>query len=302
MRLLIGYDGSPGADAAIDELSQAGLPAVCEAVVLSVADGYLPPEPPLSDVAARTGYDHLHREMLAQVERCRTQAQRAADHLKQVYPGWAAQAEAIADSPGWGVIRCAEGWSGAPRVDLVVVGATGKSTLGKMVLGSVSHKVVTYARCSVRIARFAGSLDQDLQLLIGVDGSPDASTAVRAVGSRNWPVGTRIRVVCVADSRMSMMHSSLPTQGAPSADEFAEVIAERAAEELRGVGLTVTKHVTKGDAKQELLKQAEEVAADCVFVGARGLSWVDRILLGSVSTTVAMRAACSVEVVRSPAA
>jgi hypothetical protein len=47
---------------------------------------------------------------------------------------------------------------------------------------------------------------------------------------------------------------------------------------------------------------AEEVAravlADCIFVGARGLSQVERFLLGSVSSAVAARASCSVEVVR----
>lgn len=300
MRLLIGYDGSPGADAALDELRQGGLPAKCDAIVLSVADGFIPPEPALSDVAARNQYDHFHREVLAQVERCRVQAQRAADHLKRGFPGWAVQAEAIADSPGWGVIRRAEGWEGGSRADLVAVGATGRSALGRMLLGSVAHKVVTYAQCSVRVSRLAtGRADTNVQLLVGVDGSPDAFAAVRAVCSRYWPAGTNVHVVCVIDTRLKAMHAALR---ASDADEVAEILAEQAASELRGVGLAVTKHVAQGDAKDELLKQAEQVSANCVFVGARGLSRVNRILLGSVSTGVAMRAACSVEVARSPGA
>ena len=38
MKILIAYDGSPCADAALDDLRRAGLPCEAEAVVLSVAD------------------------------------------------------------------------------------------------------------------------------------------------------------------------------------------------------------------------------------------------------------------------
>jgi hypothetical protein len=41
--LLIGYDGSEHADAAIDDLQRAGLPQDVEAIVLTVVDAFLPP-------------------------------------------------------------------------------------------------------------------------------------------------------------------------------------------------------------------------------------------------------------------
>ena len=44
--------------------------------------------------------------------------------------------------------------------------------------------------------------------------------------------------------------------------------------------------------------EAEKWGADCIFVGARGLNGLERLLLGSVSTAVASYAHCSVEVVR----
>src|SRR4026207_1539289 len=43
MKVLIGYDGSECADAALDDLMQAGLPATGGAPILSVAGGWLPP-------------------------------------------------------------------------------------------------------------------------------------------------------------------------------------------------------------------------------------------------------------------
>jgi nucleotide-binding universal stress UspA family protein len=75
------------------------------------------------------------------------------------------------------------------------------------------------------------------------------------------------------------------------------VVADAAAQQLVKAGLAATAHVIDGDPKHALVAAAREWQADCVFVGARGLTRVERFLLGSVSTSVAMRAPCSVEVV-----
>src|SRR5215216_7095641 len=48
MKILIGYDGSECADAALDDLTHAGLPATGEAHIQSVAEVWLPPPPPSS--------------------------------------------------------------------------------------------------------------------------------------------------------------------------------------------------------------------------------------------------------------
>jgi nucleotide-binding universal stress UspA family protein len=54
----------------------------------------------------------------------------------------------------------------------------------------------------------------------------------------------------------------------------------------------------KGDPKQILIEEAESWQADSIFVGAKGMRGIERLLLGSVSAAVAARAHCSVEVVR----
>jgi len=48
MKILTAYDGSNCAVAALDDLSQSGLPREAEAVVISVAELWLPPTPPSS--------------------------------------------------------------------------------------------------------------------------------------------------------------------------------------------------------------------------------------------------------------
>jgi nucleotide-binding universal stress UspA family protein len=46
------------------------------------------------------------------------------------------------------------------------------------------------------------------------------------------------------------------------------------------------------------VNEANAWKADCIFVGARGLTHIKRFFMGGVSTAVAAQAHCSVEVVR----
>jgi nucleotide-binding universal stress UspA family protein len=53
-----------------------------------------------------------------------------------------------------------------------------------------------------------------------------------------------------------------------------------------------------GDPSKILVSEANTWKADCIFVGAKGLGGIARILIGSVSSSVTARARCSVEVIR----
>jgi hypothetical protein len=70
---------------------------------------------------------------------------------------------------------------------MVLMGARGHSVFGgRLILGSVSQRVLYEASCSVRIARVKRTdSDSPIRLLIGVDHSKDSNAAVEAVFSRN---------------------------------------------------------------------------------------------------------------------
>jgi hypothetical protein len=107
--------------------------------------------------------------------------------VQTVFPAWDVRAEACADSPAWAVIKQVDTW----QPDLVVVGSHGRSAVGRWLLGSVSHKILTEARCSVRVGRSrTPPAAPSVRLLLGVDGSPDAAAAVHAVAGRAWPAGS----------------------------------------------------------------------------------------------------------------
>ncbi|MGH8069352.1 MAG: universal stress protein [Candidatus Entotheonellia bacterium] len=77
--------------------------------------------------------------------------------------------------------------------------------------------------------------------------------------------------------------------------------ADAALDDLRWAGLTGFSVLREGHPQRALLEEIARWGADGVFVGSRGLGQVKRFLLGSVSAAMAMRAHCSVEVVRTAA-
>jgi nucleotide-binding universal stress UspA family protein len=314
MHIVIGYDDSECARAALGDLAFAGLPADTEALVLAVVDAFLPPEgeradavlPRLAEVRV-----HVRDAMRSHYDA----AASAAESLRARFPGWTVHTEACADSPAWAIIKRAEGYDGGvggERADLVVVGSQGKSAIERLWIGSVSAKVLAHARCSVRIARAraAGAGGAPPRLVVGVDGSPDALAAVESIAARPWPAGTQVLVAAFdhgLDVGMEAMArlEAYPrgSDARPTARAWAEAIAREAADSLaRCPHLSVAISVETGEPKQGLVERAGafgEHGADCIFVGARGMRRIERFLLGSVSTHVATTAPCSVEVVRS---
>jgi nucleotide-binding universal stress UspA family protein len=75
-------------------------------------------------------------------------------------------------------------------------------------------------------------------------------------------------------------------------------ILDRAAQPFEQAGLTVKRELLEGPAAQSILKVAETRECDLIVVGARGLSELGGLLLGSVSHTVISHATCPVLVAR----
>lgn len=305
MKILIGYDGSECADAALEDLKSAGLPTTGEALVMSLADIFLPPS-----VDEETFPSYVPDEVRLAQERAENElkeaeslSERASERVKKNLPEWQVSYKVLADSPAWALIRTADEWN----ADLIIVGAQGHSVLGgRLILGSVSQRVLYEASCSVRVAR--GRLRRSnvpLRLLVGVDNSAFSNAAVDAVGRRGWPTATQVRLLTVVDTVMAITSDlSQPsimkwvaTEDENNWDQIRQTF-KPLVDKLRSVGLHAEVTIRRGNPKDEIVEEAESWEADCIFVGAKGMRGIDRLLLGSVSSAVSARAHCSVEVVR----
>lgn len=293
MKILIGYDGSTQAEAVLVDLRRAGLPQKVEARVVSISEEWMPAPTSIGGVAT------TFRKFESQAEDAALKlAQSAEAVLKTLFPDWQIQAEAATGSPGNILIRMSDEW----KPDLIVVGSQGRTALGRFFFGSVSHKVLYQADCSVRIAR-DGRKDPTapVRLIVGVDGSPDSDAAVKAISTRQWPKGSEACVVCglwfpppVTSEQMAIeVEKWIVAEKTRTSDAV-----EAAVRKLQEIGLATSSVVKETDPKGLLCAEAESRDADCIFVGATGMGRIERMFIGSVSSSVAIRAHCSVEVVR----
>jgi len=308
MKILVAYDGSESAHAALDDLKRAGLAAGAEVLVMTLADVFVPP--PNNEEIDNTFPMHVpewirraHERAQHKLEEAEALAKKAGQQIRLSFPNWYVRYEAQADSPAWALIRTADQW----KPDLIVMGAQGHALFGgRLILGSISQRVLYEASCSVRIARSSRKdRDEAIRILIGVDNSTDSSAAVDAVCSRKWPRGSEVGLIAVVDTVMPIT----PNPAEPSVVKWIEVGNEESwdqvrqffepyATRLRAVGLHSEVLIRRGNPADQILNEAHTWGADCIFLGARGTRGIDRLLLGSVSSAVSARAHCSVEVVR----
>lgn len=264
----------------IDDLQNAGIPADCHALVVSVAERWLPP-PSVYEVATAPsvarGKDHAAR--LATL---------GATQVSVRHPTWKVEHESHSGSPARVIVQRAKDWN----AQLVVVGSLGHNAIERMFIGRVSQKVANEAHCSVRISR-GKRLAGVLRLLLAFDGRPGSEAAAAAIATRTWPKRTQVRLVAAT----GFNSAPLGEHGTPDSAPLDGLIVP-VAQMLVEAGLNVQTAVQEADPKNLIVEEAVRCKSHCIFVGCNDHSIVERLLLGTVSAALISRAPCSVEVVR----
>lgn len=300
MRILIGYDGSKASDAMLLELDRAGLPPGTEALVLRMVTPWVSYAPGNEEGiaqwpsnAARIQYERTFAE---QVDLARKSVEKAAASLAGRFPDWKIRVEASAGNAAQGLLSRAAAW----KADLVMVADQGRTAAGRFFFGSVSEKILRHSTAPVRLVRKVRRHKGPTRILLGYDGSRGADEAVRELTARKWAAGTQIRILAVVDLRDAGL-SWLPSDSedlAGRASAWLDRKAGEALDRLASSGLVAERRIRVGDARRLLLEEASRWRADCIFLGSRGLGGFESRMLGSVSSSVALRAGCPVEIIR----
>ena len=188
--------------------------------------------------------------------------------------------------------------------DILVVGSRGLGGFKGLLLGSVSHQVVTHAPCpTVIVPRAAGAWAATrvgpASIVVGIDGSSNSSAALQWAARRAHGADAIVRAVYVW--RFPAVAVAPPPIGAwadpasASADAAMDALAAfiAAAELPRDVRVVPT--IREGSGAKVLLDEGQH--ADLLVVGARGHEGFVGLLLGSVATAVMHHARCPVAVI-----
>ena len=228
-------------------------------------------------------------------------AEQGAARLRAVFPEWRVETSGDVGSVASAILQRAREVS----AEIIFIGSHSRSAVGRFFLGSVSQKVATEAKCSVRICRPRAASGAALRLLVAVDGSLPSMAAVRAVAERMWPAETVVAVVNVVEPALRPGLSELPPEDAAeilrqheARLDWLEAVGTAAHRQLKIPGLVPERHTLNGEPKHTLIEWAEHWNADCLFVGSAGLQHADTATLGTVASALAVRARCSVEIVR----
>ncbi|MGB7846196.1 MAG: universal stress protein [Candidatus Acidiferrum sp.] len=290
MRILVGVDGSSSSGAVIEEAASRPWPAGSEFAVVQVVDPFFFPKAPL----------------LLEEAKKNTELTLAEQAKPLVDAGWQVSINVILDNPRHALPRAASEW----KAELVLLGSHGRGAVGRLLLGSTAQAVLRHAACSVEIVRRAqkeetGSALEGMRVLIPTDGSEYAEAALQSVADRPWPTGSEFKII--ASPEYPVLVGEYPYYAPEQLADLLKNSREHASESAKAgagllakAGLKVSSEVTepKETPAHAILSSAEKWSADLIVMGSHGRRGFDRLILGSVSETVALHAKCSVEVTR----
>ena len=192
--------------------------------------------------------------------------------------------------------------------DLVLVGLKGASDSPEFLLGSVAHKVIKYAPCSVLVAKKESEAIS--KVLVPLDGSKYSDEVVQFLLRMPLPHHTEVIVMTVVQSfaaafvkayTLDLERDQQITAELQKAEEkAAQQLMVEAENQFRKASYKVSAIVARGDPSREILREAAEQNVDLIAMGTRGLTGVRSFLLGSVAQRIAGYSRASVLVVRSP--
>ena len=268
--IVAGTDGSPKAEAAVD---QAGAEALRRDLPLRLIYGFAP-------LYGYAGLDPMPADEILRA--CPAIVDHEVERVRLMFPELDVSGEVIVADPAVALVE------ESSKAAVVYVGARGLGVVRRLLLGSVSSKVATYAKCPVVVVRGPAG-DPKGPVVVGVspeDGSPDeleyAFNAARSLG-------VDVRVV------QAHQHAAANVEFLPP-DVMREFVASRALaveERIRErVKIVQDEHpdvhsaldVMPGHAVDALLEASKN--ASLVVVGASRKGALASRFLGSVTQGV----------------
>jgi hypothetical protein len=169
------------------------------------------------------------------------------------------------------------------NVDMIIMGTHGKTGMKRLMMGSVTAKVIGHAPCNILVLPLNAKVECK-NVLIATDGSKYSEAAASEALGIAKRCGSSLLVISVASSEAEIA----------SAKDNVNKVSEAAEKE----GVKTTSVVTKGKPYEAIIETAKQKKADFIVVGSHGRTGLARLLMGSVTERVIGHAEAAVLVVK----
>ena len=174
--------------------------------------------------------------------------------------------------------------AGELKPDLIIMGRHGYTGLTRLLMGSVTARVIGHSPVNVLVVPQGVPLSFE-RLLIASDGSAFSEAAWNEALSLAKTLGSALIGVSVAAAERD-----IPTATAGGAGTWRPAAAKQ--------GITLDTMIPVGRPEEGIVKAAEFKQASLIIVGSHGRTGLKRLLMGSVAERVIGHAKCPVLVVK----
>jgi nucleotide-binding universal stress UspA family protein len=173
--------------------------------------------------------------------------------------------------------------AGELQPDLIIMGRHGYSGLARLLMGSVTARVIGHSPCHVLVVPQGVPLTFQ-RLLVASDGSVFSEAAWTEALTLAHAMGSALIGISVAASDRDI----------GPAQEVVRRLQDAAAQQ----GIALDTMIPMGRPDEGIVKAAEFKQASLIIVGSHGRTGLKRLLMGSVAERVIGQAPCAVLVVK----
>ena len=304
MNILIATDGSEDASNALNFVLRFPFPRDTNMTVLTVVADIpmLPEELDALDEAQSEALNQANKRLL---EDAQDLVAREGKRLRE--DGWSGETMVRNGNPVDEILTVA----GEIDADLIVLGSHGISATKRFLLGSVSDRVLEYARCSVLIvkkkpghegeAAIEPGTNAPYKIMLAYDNSDVAHEALNQCASLPLEENSEISVIYVMplitayrqDVRQHINNIWLQKE------QIMQAELDKAVKSLQWATPNVTMQLREANSvSDEILKAAEQAGSDLIMFGCKDKSAIKNLLFGSITRRMARYAECTVWAVR----
>jgi nucleotide-binding universal stress UspA family protein len=255
------------------------------------------------------GITNVQEETIRLRDQIRNEAEALLEEMASSEPSLSLSTE-IALEFSFNVPSTVMEYAGANDIDLIVMGTHGRGGFGRFMLGSVANKLVRRAPSPVLTVNPSASDDAPPEdpattgVLAPIDFSKYARTALRAAKTFAHTYDVPLHLLFVAEKRTvpTFRDTGIPGVGVVGMDDDIIENATPALDDLNqdvgGPTVTARYHVRHGAAAHAIVDVAQEQDLNLIVMATRGLSGLDRWMLGSTTERVVRTSTCPVLTLR----